>query len=129
MSIYIDADAFIAWEKGEFDLPARLRARPNEPVKFPATVWQQLAYGIFAWHQGRADKRSRFLQAIATHASIADFSRRHAIRAAQITAELRHEPIGFADAQIAATALEDDAELLSFNQRHFSRVPGLRLAS
>ena len=128
MSIYIDADAFVAWEKGEFDLPAWLRARPTEPVKFPATVWQQLTYGIFAWEERRADKRSRFLQTIAAAASIADFSERHAIRAAQITAELRQEPIGFADAQIAAIALEDNAELLSFNRRHFARVSGLRLA-
>ena len=30
MSIYIDADAFVRWEKGEFDLPAWLLSRPEE---------------------------------------------------------------------------------------------------
>ena len=129
MNIYIDADALVAWEKGEFDLPAWLRARPDDTVKFPATVWQQLTYGLFAWQEDRANKRSRYLQTISAHASVSDFSRRHAVRAAQITAELRQQPIGFADAQIAATAMEDNSDLLSFNQKHFSRIPGLRLAA
>lgn len=31
--------------------------------------------------------------------------------------------------RIAATALVDDAELLTFNREHFERVPGLKLAS
>ncbi len=52
MSIYIDADALVRWERGRFDLPF----------------------------------------------------------------------------QIAATALVDGAELLTFNTEHFGRVPGLRLA-
>jgi len=30
--------------------------------------------------------------------------------------------------QIAASVLGDGGELLSFNTRHFSRVPGLKLA-
>ncbi len=34
----------------------------------------------------------------------------------------------YIDFQIAATALVDDAELLTFNQDHFSRVQGLKLA-
>ena len=56
------------------------------------------------------------------------FSNRHAERAAQLAAELKLEAIGFADFQIAATALVDGAELLTFNREHFSRVPGLILA-
>jgi predicted nucleic acid-binding protein len=44
-------------------------------------------------------------------------------------ADLKSLAIGFADCQIAASALEDNAELLTFNTHHFSRVAGLRLAS
>jgi predicted nucleic acid-binding protein len=36
---------------------------------------------------------------------------------------------GLADCQIAAVAIEDGAQLLTFNRRHFERVPGLRLAT
>ena len=41
---------------------------------------------------------------------------------------LKHQQIGFADFHIAASALEDGAELLSFNHAYFGRVPGLKLA-
>jgi hypothetical protein len=64
VSIYIDADAFVRWEKGEFDLPAWLEAQGEEPGAFPATVWQQLLYGVFAWPPDRAAKRSRHLAMI-----------------------------------------------------------------
>ena len=48
MSIYIDCDAFVRWEKGEFDLLAWLEEQADEPGAIPATVWQQLLYGAFA---------------------------------------------------------------------------------
>jgi predicted nucleic acid-binding protein len=128
MSIYIDADAFIRWEKGEFDLPGWLSAKADEPMAIPATVWQQLQFGAFAWSPERAAKRRRFLAAIDLLPVVA-FSRAHAERAAELAAELKLQQIGFADFQIAASALEDGAELLTFNREHFGRVRGLRLAT
>jgi predicted nucleic acid-binding protein len=128
LSVYIDADAFIAWEKGRFDLPAWLAERPDESIAFPPTVWQQLTFGKFAWEKPRADKRVRFLLRVAAIA-VSDFGQRHAETAARLAAELKLETIGLADFQIAACALEDDAELLTFNRDHFGRVPGLRLAT
>ena len=127
MSVYIDADAFVAWEKGKFDLPDWLASRPAEPVAFPATVWQQLQFGKFAWAKPRADKRARFLDAVAA-IPVTEFRKVHAERAARLAAELKLQTIGMADFQVAACALEDDAELLTFNIKHFQRVPGLRLA-
>jgi predicted nucleic acid-binding protein len=127
MSIYIDADAFIRWEKGEFDLPTWLSAQGNETMAIPATIWQQILFGAFAWNPERAAKRSRFLAAI-RHLPIVPFSRAHAERAAELAADLRLAQIGFADFQIAATALEDRAKLLTFNIEHFRRVVGLQLA-
>jgi predicted nucleic acid-binding protein len=126
MSIYIDADAFARWEKGEFDLLTFMEERADEPFAFPATVWQQLTFGIFAWAPDRAAKRNRSLLILAA-LPVVPFSRAHALRAAKLAADLRLQQIGFADFQIAATALEDRAELLTFNLEHFSRVPGLRL--
>ena len=126
MSIYVDADVFIAWEKGDFDLLDWLERRLDEPVAFPPTVWQQLVFGTYAWDRPRAQKWQRHLRQFG--ARVSNFSRKHAQRAAQIAADLKNEPIGFADCQIAACALQDDAELLTFNTGHFRRVPGLRLA-
>ena len=127
MSVYIDADAFARWEKGQFDLPAWLEARGDELAAFPATVWQQLVFGAFAWQPERAAKRTRSLLLMGGLA-VVPFSSQHAVRAAQLAAELKLEAIGFADFQIAATALVDGADLLTFNRAHFSRVPGLTLA-
>jgi predicted nucleic acid-binding protein len=128
MSIYIDADVLVRWERGEFDLPAWLEARGDEPAAFPATAWQQLLYGVFAWSPDRSAKRTKSLLLMAG-LGVAPFSRVHAVRAAELAADLKLQTIGFADFQIAATALVDGAELLSFNKKHFERVPGLRLAT
>ena len=61
--------------------------------------------------------------------AVTPFRRVHAVRAARLAAELKLQSIGIADFQIAATALEDGAELLTFNREHFRRVPGLKLAT
>jgi predicted nucleic acid-binding protein len=127
MSIYIDADAIVRWEKGEFDLPGWLSVRHGDTVAIPATVWQQVQFGVFAWIPERAAKRRRFLEAIG-QLPVIPFSRTHAERAAALAAELKLQQIGFADFQIAAAVLEDGAELLTFNRAHFSRVPRLQLA-
>ena len=128
MSTYLDADVFVRWEKGDFDLIAWLEARADEPISFPATAWQQLNFGAFAWEPKRAAKRARFLRTVGAVAGVVEFGRHHAERAAQIAAELKSDQIGIADCQIAATALVDGAQLLTFNRQHFERVAGLKLA-
>lgn len=126
MNIYIDADAFANWEKGNYDLPDWIqRHHPDDTFFFPATVWQQLLYGQFAWETPRAQKRARYLQLIGL--PVAPFARAHAERAAQLAAELKLQTIGFADFQIAATALVDGAAVVSFNTTHFNRVPDLKV--
>ncbi len=128
MSIYLDADVLVRWERGEFDLPAWLDQHPDEPIAFPAPVWQQVVFGIFAWSQDRAAKRTRSLLVVGG-IPVAAFGRPHAMRAAQLEAELKSQQLGFADFQIAATALVDGAELFTFNRRHFQRVPALKLVT
>jgi predicted nucleic acid-binding protein len=59
--------------------------------------------------------------------SVSTFGAAHAARAAQLAAQLKLQTIGFADFQIAASALVDGADLLTFNRDHFTRVPGLRV--
>jgi predicted nucleic acid-binding protein len=126
VSIYIDADVLANWEKGQFDLLAWIaqHQHPNELAMFPPTVWQQVLFGQFAWDPARAARRESFLDAIAL--PVSTFARPHARRAAQLAADLKLNTIGFADFQIAACAIEDGAQLLTFNRKHFSRVPGLR---
>ena len=84
MSIYIDADAVVLWEKGEFDLLGWLSRQGDVPMAFPATVWQQLHFGVFGWSHERAAKRRRFLESISP-LPVVPFSRAHAERAAELT--------------------------------------------
>lgn len=127
MNVHIDANAVVEWEKGKFDLPACIADRhPTDTLKFSAAAWQELAYGAFAWEPARAQKRLRFLNQL--RLPVCPYGRRQAQRAARIAADLKSTPIGFADCQVAASAIEDNATLLSFNREHFSRAPGLRLA-
>ena len=61
MNVYIDADAIVASEKGDFDLVAWLEERPDDIAILPPTVWQQLLFGAFAWDPARSQKRLRTL--------------------------------------------------------------------
>ena len=83
---------------------------------------------MFDWPTERAAKRGRSLLVLGD-LPVIPFTRAHATRAAQLEAEMKLNKIGTIDFQIAATALEDEAELLTFNQNHFSRVPGLALSA
>jgi predicted nucleic acid-binding protein len=115
-------------EKGEFDLPRWVEEHFTDELRLSAVAWQELMYGVYAWESTRAQKRLRYLEELRRYLTVCNYGRRQADRAARIAAELKSAPIGFSDCQVAATALEDDAELLSFNTEHFSRVAGLRLA-
>src|SRR5689334_5576742 len=104
---HIDSDVFVAWERGDFDLLSWLSNQGE--VAFSATAWQELSFGIWAWEKTRAHKRSRHLEILAA-VPVVPFEKRHASRAAQIDAELKMNKIGFADCQIAATAIEESAD-------------------
>lgn len=126
MNIYIDADIIARWEKGTFNFPRWIEEQhSNDNIAIPPTVWQQLLFGRFAWETPRAVKRARFLQTIGLPVTV--FSREHATRAASLAAELRGSTIGFADFQIAASAIIDGAALATFNTKHFNRVSGLQV--
>jgi predicted nucleic acid-binding protein len=123
----IDADAFVRFERELFDLEGWLEDHPDCYPVFTATVWHQLQYGVHAWEALRSQKRLKRLQSL--NFPVLSFGRRHAERAAQVDAQLKQTPIGFADCEIAAVALEEGAELITFNTREFGRVPGIRLAT
>jgi predicted nucleic acid-binding protein len=122
----IDADAFVRIERGLFDFDAWIENHPQAHPVFTSTIWQQLSFGIHAWEPSRSRKRESALKDLGL--PVLGFTRRHADRAAIIQSQLRNSPIGFADTQIAAVAVEEGAELLTFNISEFSRVPGLRFA-
>ncbi len=61
--------------------------------------------------------------------NVLDFDIKAAYIAGKMRAELEAKgmPLSFADLQIASIAIANDLTLLSGNEKHFSRIPGLRL--
>lgn len=72
---------------------------------------------------GRDTEEERVVRLLASHNEI-EVDRAIAERAGRLRREIR---LGFADAVIAATALERGLVLVTRNERDFVRVPGLRL--
>lgn len=90
-------------------------------------TYQELRFG--AERVGSAKHHARIDQIRDRLDSVADWTMECADRFAATQAALlsRGKSIGFSDAMIASHALVLDAILVTNNQRHFSRVEGLRL--
>lgn len=75
--------------------------------------------------------RERFLQGLISHLPIVPYTEQIARVHAQIWAKLKTTGamIGYYDLIVAATALEHDLAVATFNQRHFRVVPGLKVIS
>src|SRR5437016_14114880 len=122
--LMLDSDVIVNWEGNKFDLPAYLRTRGHEPVGLSAIAWQQLWAGAEHFEPARAAKRRRFLADIFPAVRIVAFDTAQAREAAVLDGRLKMsgQQIGYADTLIAAAALAQGAELLTFNRAEFERV-------
>lgn len=79
--------------------------------------------------RGGAALWGRIQEAALDLVRILAFGEAEARRCGELLAALSKQgkPIGIEDAQIAATALEGDLTVVTFNRRHFERVEGLRV--
>lgn len=105
-------------------LPGLREALRRRRLHVTAITRMELAVGI----ESPADERlvRRFLRPV----GVLPFDDRAAQEAGRVRRALRArgEDIGFADCCIAGIVLARDASLMTTNERHFGRVPGLRLA-
>ena len=129
MAIILDADVVINGEKGVFDLPAWVASMPNENFEIAAITVAELWHGVARASRPHQSKRQQYLEAIVTGLPIVPYTEQTAYEHARIWAELEAsgKMIGFYDVIVAATALERDSRLATFNHRHFSQVRGLSL--
>jgi len=101
---------------------------PREEQYTSAIVIGELYRGAYG-----SPARERLLETIGTRVvpvvTVLPFDIAVAQRYGEIQAilESRGEILADADAQIGATALVHDLELVTGNRRHFARIPGLRL--
>jgi len=128
MALIIDADVIIRGERGLFDLPAWLEMQADKGPQIAAITVAELWHGVERATGTHKPRREAYLQMIFEGLPIVPYSETTAIHARLGAAlEASGEMIGFYDLIVAATALERDCPVATFNARHFDRVPGLKV--
>jgi tRNA(fMet)-specific endonuclease VapC len=127
MSIILDADVIIRGERGTFDLAQWVAARPREQFEVAAITVAELWHGVERAAGSHKIHRERYLQSLLTVLPIVPYTEITAFRHARIWAALESagKIIGYYDLIVAATALERESAVATFNKRHFSSVRGL----
>jgi len=129
MAIIIDTDVIIKGEKGRFDLRGWLAAQKGAELEIAAITVAELWHGIERATPAHRAKRERYVRAIVERLPVIPYTEAMALVHAQIWAGLESsgKMIGAHDLILAATALERDSVVATFNKRHFVLVPGLKV--
>jgi predicted nucleic acid-binding protein len=129
MEIILDADVLIRGEKGSFDLTGWLVSRVDDSISVAAITIAELWHGVERASGVQRARREEYLRTMLDAVPIIPYTEEIACVHAKVWAHLQStgKMIGYHDLIVAATALEWDYEVASFNRRHFASVPGLRL--
>jgi tRNA(fMet)-specific endonuclease VapC len=104
----------------------RIHAAPRTDLGIPAIAVAELRYG--AEKSGRVEENQRRLDTFLAPLQVFSFEEKAAQHYGGLRFNLRRlgRLIGPMDMLIAATALANDAILITHNTDEFSRIPGLR---
>jgi len=129
MGIILDADVLIRGERGVLDLPAWLAAHPDDDFEIAAITAAELWHGVERATSPYRLRRARYLRAVVDAFPVIPYTEQTAYRHARLWAllETSGTMIGPHDLIVAATALDRGSAVATYNQRHFSRVKGLRI--
>ena len=119
----VDTDHCVALLRGSLDL--RERVKPDEELAVTAISVGELTHGAFK--SSRVEENLARLGVLLAALVVLPYDQGAASRFGHIKAELERsgESVGDLDLQIASVALEFGVALVTHNQRHFRRVPGL----
>jgi tRNA(fMet)-specific endonuclease VapC len=119
----LDSDHCVAILRAQLDLSGRVTA--DEELAITAVSVGELVHGATK-SQRAADNLAR-LDVLLAALTVVPFDEWSARRFGQIKAQLEQEGeiISDLDMQIASIALEQDAVLVTHNQKHFSRLTGV----
>jgi len=123
---HLDTNIVVAYLNGNETAAARLKDSLPE-VAISALVLGELLYGARA--SARAAENVERLRQILQVVDVADFDRASAEAYSRLRLALKQKgrPTGEIDALIAATAIANDAILVTHNTRHFENIETLRL--
>ena len=131
MRYVLDTNVVSEWMKGEARIVERLRSLQKQDIAIPQPVLAEIAYGIERLPRSKRKERlEERLLAIRTELQRVSWTDEVSAHFGTIkaTLERRGERIEDFDAAIAAHALSADAVLVTTNEKHMGRIPGLRIA-
>ena len=123
----LDTNTIIYFFKGVGQVATHIAQTKPDEIFVPSIVYYELSVGVA---KSRAPlERKKQLDAFMAVVSLLPFSEKEAVIAADIRAnlEIKGQIIGPYDILIAATALEQNATLVTHNTTEFSRVENLML--
>ena len=122
----LDTDTVSFALRGQGRVATRLLAHRPSEICMSSLTLAELRYGA---EVRRSRKLQRLIDTFADSVAVADFDRAAADRFGGLGALLarRDAPIGTIDTLIAAQALALGLTLVTNNERHFTRVPGLMI--
>jgi len=125
----LDADVVIRGERGTFDLGRWVALRPDERFEIAAITVAELWHGVERADGAHKAKRERYLRSVLAALMVIPYTELTAFEHARIWASLEAsgKMIGAYDLIVAATALERNSEVATFNARHFTQVRGLKV--
>ncbi len=131
MMYLLDTDILSNLMKAEPASPlvSRLARVPPEHQFTSSITLGELAYGAYKMRARAATLLERIESAILPDLPVLSFDTAAAWRYGELRAELEREGvlIGDADMRIAAIALSRGLRIVTGNERHFRRVPGLEV--
>ena len=129
MAIILDADVVIGGERRAFDLGTWLRSRASEQFEIAAVTLAELWHSVERAGTSQKSARESYLTSLLNVLPIIPYTEQTAYHHSRIWAELESSGnmIGPYDLIVAATAVERESTLATFNHRHFANVKGLTL--
>jgi tRNA(fMet)-specific endonuclease VapC len=129
MGLILDADVIIRGEKGTFDLVGWLNLHKEELFEVAAITVAELWHGVERATGNRRARRDEYLRAVLSSVFVLPYTEITAFEHARIWAFLSAEGKmpGYYDLIVAATAIEHDSTVVTFNKRHFEDVPALKV--
>ena len=129
MAIIIDADVVIRGERGTFDFRGWVSSQPEERFALAAVTVAELWHGVERATVSHRFRREAYLQAILGLMPVIPYTEQTAYEHARIWAALEASGglIGSYDLIVAATAVERNCQVATFNKQHFVRVLGLKI--
>jgi tRNA(fMet)-specific endonuclease VapC len=129
MAIILDSGVIIGGEQGTVHLEEWMASHPDQEFAVAAVTVAELWHGVERATPEHRTKRQRYIENALAVVEIIPYTEQTARIHARLWAQLESSGrmIGDYELIIAATALEHECDVATFNSRHFAVVEGLKV--